>query len=234
MSGAPPRDRMSRHRILAIVLGLALVATTTVAAAVVVSNPGPFTGCLTAKAPKGLIYNVKVGPAPVAACRTGDTQITFSNGAGPQGIPGEDGDDGAPGANGVSRGWATIHPGAVGVPPNPTSDEVEFVVVQLPTAPEPEWVQVVVRATVTASGPGSSDISCQLGTSDSPGFNGIVGENVDVNLVAGEHRELTITDIIPGQAYAGLDCRRLDNDGPTVRFSEIHMTVIALDAATYP
>ena len=70
-------------------MGLLLVVTTTVIVAAEPSNPGPFTGCLTMKGIKGLVYNVAVSATtPQAPCLTGDTLITFSNGKGPAGPAG--------------------------------------------------------------------------------------------------------------------------------------------------
>lgn len=84
MASLPARFRRSRI-LLAGLLVLALVGTTTaVVAAVVATNNGPFTGCLSKF---GVIYNVKPGASPKAACAKSDTQIAFSNG---QGAPAAD------------------------------------------------------------------------------------------------------------------------------------------------
>jgi Collagen triple helix repeat (20 copies) len=103
MSRPNPWQQLGPRRILA--LGLALtftVATTAVVAAVVTSNPGPFTGCLADKTiAKGTLYNVAIGTAPTAACTKGDGQITFSNAQGPQGIQGIQGDQGIQGIQGI-------------------------------------------------------------------------------------------------------------------------------------
>jgi hypothetical protein len=113
-------NRLRRSRILLIgLLIVALVGTTTaVVAAVVTSNSGPFTGCLSKF---GLIYHAKAGGAPLASCLRGDTQIAFSNGqalAGPQGIQGLPGQDGAPGAPGADG--APGAPGTKGGPAVPS------------------------------------------------------------------------------------------------------------------
>ena len=106
--------RLPRRRILAVTLAVALLGITTVAAAVIESNPGPFTGCLASKTNKamattqGLIYNVAIGATPAKPCLASDTQVTFSNAEGPQGEPGEDGEDGADGAPGTPGGNAGI------------------------------------------------------------------------------------------------------------------------------
>ena len=82
------------------VVGL-LVITTSVIVAASPPNPGPFTGCLTTKAVKGLIYNVAASPTtPQAPCLSGDTVITFSNGQGLQGPTGPQGPQGLPGVKG--------------------------------------------------------------------------------------------------------------------------------------
>jgi len=115
---------------------VALVGATTAVVLAATSDPGPFTGCLAAKtttgtpATKGVIYNVKHGSAPLAACLAGDTQVTFGQGPkgdqgapGPSGIPGVPGKDGAPGASGVpGLNGADGAPGASGVPGVPGAD----------------------------------------------------------------------------------------------------------------
>ena len=81
MASIPSRFRRSRMFLIGLIV-LALVGTTTaVVAAVVATNNGPFTGCLSKF---GVVYNVKAGASPKAACAKGDTQIAFSNG---QGVP---------------------------------------------------------------------------------------------------------------------------------------------------
>src|SRR5258706_9488854 len=85
-------------------VGMLLVVTTTVMVAAEPANPGPFTGCLTVKGVKGLVYNVAASATtPQAACLSGDTLITFSNGKGPAGPPGSArpaGPKGGPGPKG--------------------------------------------------------------------------------------------------------------------------------------
>src|SRR5664279_2926488 len=91
-------------RLRAIAFGVAglLVITTSVIVAASPPNAGPFTGCLTTKGVKGLIYNVASSPtAPQAPCLTGDTIITFSNGQGAQGPTGPQGPQGPQGLPGV-------------------------------------------------------------------------------------------------------------------------------------
>ncbi len=83
---------------LALALGL-VVATTAVVSAVLPSNPGPFTACLSTRF--AVIYNVKVGSSPLAPCRGPDAQVIFSNAQGPQGIAGTNGINGTNGANGT-------------------------------------------------------------------------------------------------------------------------------------
>ena len=102
MSRPTPRPRLGSHRILALGLALTLTAATAaVVAAVVTSNPGPFTGCLAEKTTaKGTLYNVAIGSAPTAACSKGDGQVTFSNAQGPIGPQGPKGDAGTNGSNG--------------------------------------------------------------------------------------------------------------------------------------
>lgn len=92
----------NRGGILAVGLALSLtVASTAVVAAVVASDPGPFTGCLATKTTaKGSLYNVAVGSAPTAACAKGDGRITFSNAQGPIGPQGPQGETGAAGPEG--------------------------------------------------------------------------------------------------------------------------------------
>lgn len=102
-------SRLGTRRILAIGLAISLTtATTAIVAAVVASDPGPFTGCLATKTTaKGTLYNVAIGSAPTAICAKGDGQITFSNAQGPigpqgaQGIAGRDGANGTDGTNGT-------------------------------------------------------------------------------------------------------------------------------------
>jgi len=93
-----------KHKSGTLALGLAVcltVASTAAVAAVVTSDPGPFTGCLAEKTTaKGALYNVAVGAAPTAPCVKGDGQITFSNAQGPQGITGDKGDQGIQGIQG--------------------------------------------------------------------------------------------------------------------------------------
>ena len=101
---APSLRRLMSGRIVGVALAFTLVgAAVGVAAAAVISDPGPFTGCLSAK--KGDIYNVaKSATTPVATCGKNDTQITFSNAQGPQGIQGQQGiqgPQGNPGTNGT-------------------------------------------------------------------------------------------------------------------------------------
>src|SRR6185369_1980754 len=76
------------------------VVSTAVASAILTSNPGPFTACLGVRTNKGLVYNVAPGAAPIAACNKGDTQISFSNAAGPRGDPGPAGTTGPQGPQG--------------------------------------------------------------------------------------------------------------------------------------
>jgi hypothetical protein len=88
------------RRILGLALAVTLVGTVVgIAAAVVSSDPGPFTGCLTKS---GTIYSVAMPPAttPLKACGKGETQITFSNAQGPAGQNGIDGINGIDGATG--------------------------------------------------------------------------------------------------------------------------------------
>lgn len=94
----------SRVGILAAVFALSLaVGATAVVAAVVVSDPGPFTGCLATKTTaKGSLYNVAIGSAPTAACTKGDTQIAISNAQGPVGPQGPQGAIGATGPTGAA------------------------------------------------------------------------------------------------------------------------------------
>jgi len=96
----PPLVRpLRRSRVLLIgLLLVALVSTTTIAAAGVTISNGPFTGCLSKR---GIVYNVKAGAAPLAGCARGDTQIAFGNGQGAQGIPGPQGIPGMKGAPGI-------------------------------------------------------------------------------------------------------------------------------------
>jgi hypothetical protein len=98
------RNIMSRGGILAVGLALSFtVATTAVVAAVVASDPGPFTGCLATKTiAKGSLYNVAMGSAPTAACTKGDTQIAISNAQGPVGPQGPQGSTGPVGPAGAS------------------------------------------------------------------------------------------------------------------------------------
>ena len=94
-----------KHNSATLALGLAVcltVATTAMVAAVVTSNPGPFTGCLADKTTaKGTLYNVAIGSAPTVACTKGDRQITFSDAQGPQGIQGIQGIQGDQGIQGT-------------------------------------------------------------------------------------------------------------------------------------
>ncbi len=121
MSRPSPRQRPRPRRILA--LGLALtftVATTAVVAAVVTSNPGPFTGCLADKTTaKGSLYNVAIGSAPTAACTKGDAQITFSNAQGPIGLQGPKGDPGTNGTNGTDGANGTDGTNGIDGAPGP-------------------------------------------------------------------------------------------------------------------
>ena len=95
------RWRRPRPRALVgLVLAIALIGgSAAIAAAVISSNNGPFTGCLSRL---GIVYNAKAGAAPLATCSKGDVQIAFSNGQGPQGLEGLPGTSGAPGAPGAS------------------------------------------------------------------------------------------------------------------------------------
>ena len=111
----PVFHRLRRTRVLLIGLLVVVFAgtTTAIVAAVVTSNDGPFTGCLRL----GIVYNVKAGAAPLAACGANATQIAFSNA---QGAPGPGGPPGAPGpagpAGGVGPAGTVGPPGANGAP----------------------------------------------------------------------------------------------------------------------
>lgn len=95
---AMPAWRARRVRlVVAVLLMLSLIASTTAIVLAVTSNQGPFTGCLAIKtnknapAQKGQLYNVKVGDTPLSACLAGDPQVSFSNMTGPQGEQGPPG-----------------------------------------------------------------------------------------------------------------------------------------------
>jgi hypothetical protein len=97
--------------VVGIALAVGLIAATTAIVVGATSNPGPFTGCLSAR---GDVYGIAASAtAPLTACKRGDTQITFSNAQGPQGIQGVPGPSGAPGPSGVpgadgNSGLATV------------------------------------------------------------------------------------------------------------------------------
>ena len=109
------RPPSRRFRLVILCVAAMLVASTSVILAATPSNPGPFTGCLTLKGVKGLVYNVAQSPtAPLAACLGGDMQITFSNAQGPQGPEGPRGPQGIPGKDGLNG--KDGQPGAAGQP----------------------------------------------------------------------------------------------------------------------
>lgn len=90
---------MSR-RLVGVALAFTMVgAAIGVAAGAVLSNPGPFVGCLSKS---GQVYRVAKPPAtvPVGSCAKNDTQITFSNGQGPIGPQGQVGATGPQGPAG--------------------------------------------------------------------------------------------------------------------------------------
>jgi hypothetical protein len=124
-------------RVVGVALAFTLIGSVVgVAAAAVVSDPGPFTGCLVGKL--GLIYNVaKSSSTPLASCGKA-TQITFSNAQGPQGIQGIQGIQGVPGINGTNGAPGTNGTdGAPGVDgaPGPAGFASEAWIVRGPGGP---------------------------------------------------------------------------------------------------
>jgi hypothetical protein len=102
LTSIPVTPPSTRLRLVVLAVAALLVLTTSVIVAATPSNPGPFTGCLSAKGVRGLLYNVAVSETtPAAACAAGDTQITFSNAQGPQGIQGPQGLEGLQGPQGI-------------------------------------------------------------------------------------------------------------------------------------
>jgi len=97
-------SRLASRRALGVVLAFTMIgATMGVVAAAVVSNPGPFTGCL---GKNGDINKVAISAtAPKSACGKDQTQVIFSNGSGggvgPTGATGASGPTGATGADGA-------------------------------------------------------------------------------------------------------------------------------------
>ena len=70
------RPPSRRFRLVILCVAATLVASTSVILAATPSNPGPFTGCLTLKGVKGLVYNVAQPrrrlsrPVSAATCRS--------------------------------------------------------------------------------------------------------------------------------------------------------------------
>ncbi len=108
LSGIPTGLRASLRLRFAVLgaVALLLIGTSAIVAATAPA-PGPFTGCLAARAGitplvlKGQVYNVaQSATTPLAACNSGDSLITFSNAQGPTGPAGPTGATGATGAIG--------------------------------------------------------------------------------------------------------------------------------------
>lgn len=238
---SPTPLRRSRP-LLGVAIAVSLFgAGVDVALAVDSQYPGPFVGCLAAKtttgtpATKGQVYNIaKSSTTPLAPCVKGDSLVTFSNAQGPKGEPGPRGAKGEPGENGVSRGWTILDAADTVSLPDASGISV-FVVAQIyPIDPQPANLSIVARATVTGAGSSTAYIRCQLATSNFPDFNGGYGDaGVEASVAAGESRELTLTAILPALERVGIRCERFDDSGPTLTFSDIKLTAVALDAVSF-
>lgn len=144
-----PAAFLSRVPRRVVAIGLAAILASSaagIAIATIVSDPGPFTGCLASKtvagtpATKGLIYNVAKGGSPLAACVRGDLQVTFSNAKGLQGDPGQRGPRGEPGSPALLR-WNF----ALSTSPGDGTSTTEF-----PSEAPPEGATVeIVSASLT-------------------------------------------------------------------------------------
>ena len=91
------RVNLKRRSVLvaAVAVLAVVVAGYAYGAATATSEDNVYTGCLS----KGSIYSVKIGTTPLAACKSGETQITWSQ-TGPQGATGAAGPQGQTGATG--------------------------------------------------------------------------------------------------------------------------------------
>ena len=161
---------------------------------------------------------------------------------GPEGPAGAPGATGPTGASGVSQGYTEISFPLASLPPAPEGLPGPLVVIakfpNLIAAP-PKDLFVAARMTVTASvGSGSSDAACMVAAGANLGFNtAFTGSSVEIALASGQSREWTLSDILPTFASGttvGILCARSDSLGPTLTFSEIHISALGLDALTFP